>query len=321
MRYAGGMLGGTWLASFAADLGDGKFDGALPGPELREPESGQHVLGQVLPPVRERRHRAAALPRVRALVGRLLPHEPRGDRVDHANLFVGNKLWSGEAKAAARQGVRPARHQVADHPVRVDGRQHHAAAAGVQLGRRRLRLDRGDQGARPGHRRPAARGHRPPRHLRLRQGGEEGARADRLGAEVDRGAAARPLRHGDPRAQGRRRQASSTRSSFIERRLEDIAARFNRFERDDEKPFEAVAAVSEFNQRAYELFAQPLVQSMAQRGHARSSLREFHPLRVQRWAFSDLNPWLAWLRAGGAGGQGAAPGAGGRTTRRARSSR
>jgi hypothetical protein len=23
--------------------------------------------------------------------------------------------------------------------------------------------------------------------------------------------------------------------------------------------------------------------------------RRFHPLRVQRWAFSDVNPWLAWL--------------------------
>jgi hypothetical protein len=28
MRYSGGMLGGTWLSSFAADLGNGKFDGA-----------------------------------------------------------------------------------------------------------------------------------------------------------------------------------------------------------------------------------------------------------------------------------------------------
>ena len=28
MRYAGGMLGGSWLASFTADLGNGKFDGA-----------------------------------------------------------------------------------------------------------------------------------------------------------------------------------------------------------------------------------------------------------------------------------------------------
>ncbi|MBC8743056.1 DUF3141 domain-containing protein, partial [Paraburkholderia sp. UCT31] len=28
MRYAGGILGGTWLSSLAADLGNGKFDGA-----------------------------------------------------------------------------------------------------------------------------------------------------------------------------------------------------------------------------------------------------------------------------------------------------
>ncbi len=82
--------------------------------------------------------------------------------------------------------------------------------------------------------------------------------------------------------------------SFEERRLEEITARLNRFERNDEKPFEAVAAVSEFNQRAYELFAQPLVQSMS--NEATAKLRpELHPLRVQRWALSDFNPWLAWL--------------------------
>jgi len=83
--------------------------------------------------------------------------------------------------------------------------------------------------------------------------------------------------------------------SFQERRLEDIAARLNRFQRGDEKPFEAVAAVSEFNQRAYELFAQPLVQSMSNEMTAKLA-REFHPLRFQRWALSDMaNPWLAWL--------------------------
>ena len=64
---------------------------------------------------------------------------------------------------------------------------------------------------------------------------------------------------------------------FEERRLEDVAARLNRFERADEKPFEAVAAVSEFNQRAYELFAQPLVQATSSEfggeAAARSSIR------------------------------------------------
>ena len=52
--------------------------------------------------------------------------------------------------------------------------------------------------------------------------------------------------------------------------------------------------MSEFNQRAYELFAQPLVQSMGNEVSAKLS-RQFHPLRFQRWAVSDLNPWLAWL--------------------------
>ena len=76
----------------------------LSGPELREPQSGQHPLGQVLPPVRQRRHRAAALPRVRALVGRLLPDEPRGDRVDHAQ-----PLRRQQALVRRRQGRAAAR--------------------------------------------------------------------------------------------------------------------------------------------------------------------------------------------------------------------
>jgi hypothetical protein len=82
---------------------------------------------------------------------------------------------------------------------------------------------------------------------------------------------------------------------FHERRLEEVVDAANRFKRVDEKPFEAVEAVSDFNQRAYELFAQPLVQAMSNEYTAKLG-REFHPLRFQRWAFSDLNPWLAWLK-------------------------
>ena len=81
---------------------------------------------------------------------------------------------------------------------------------------------------------------------------------------------------------------------FHEYRLEEVAARLNRHERIDEKPFEAVAAVSEFNQRAYELFLQPFVQATSDESTA-SMIRRFHPLRAQRWALSDWNPWLAWL--------------------------
>jgi len=83
--------------------------------------------------------------------------------------------------------------------------------------------------------------------------------------------------------------------SFEERRLEELTRRINKFQRADEKPFEAVAAVSEFNQRAYELFAQPLVQALSNDTLGQLQ-RTFHPLRLQRWALSDLNPATWWLR-------------------------
>ena len=108
--------------------------------------------------------------------------------------------------------------------------------------------------------------------------------------------------------------------SFVELRLEDVVARLNRFKREDEKPFEAVNAVSEFNQRAYELFGRPLVQAFANEYGAKLS-REFHPLRLQRWAFSDLNPCAVVAGADCEGGEGAAPGDWRRTIRRARSNR
>jgi hypothetical protein len=82
---------------------------------------------------------------------------------------------------------------------------------------------------------------------------------------------------------------------FEERRLEDIVARLNRVERRDEEPFEAAAALSEFNQRAYELFARPLVQATANPLTAQLG-RQFHKLRFERWSISDANPFLWWLK-------------------------
>src|SRR5512134_1097905 len=82
--------------------------------------------------------------------------------------------------------------------------------------------------------------------------------------------------------------------NLVELRLEDVVTRLNRFKRVDEQPFEAAKVVAEFNQRAYELFGRPIVKAFANEYGAKLS-REFHPLRFQRWAFSDLNPFLGWL--------------------------
>jgi pimeloyl-ACP methyl ester carboxylesterase len=85
---------------------------------------------------------------------------------------------------------------------------------------------------------------------------------------------------------------------FAEHRLEDIVAQHNRFRRADERSFEAIVELSEFNERAYELFAQPLIESLCNEleAGARAKLpQQWHPLRAERPSLSDLNPWFAWL--------------------------
>jgi hypothetical protein len=83
--------------------------------------------------------------------------------------------------------------------------------------------------------------------------------------------------------------------SFVEQRLEDVVPRLNRYRRLDEKPFEAVAAVAQLNQKVYDLVARPVVQALANEPAAKLA-RVLHPMRLQRWALSDVNPAMWWLR-------------------------
>ena len=72
--------------------------------------------------------------------------------------------------------------------------------------------------------------------------------------------------------------------------LEDLRV-INRLERQDEKPFEVVAQTSAWNEKLYLLFGRPLLQSLVTPGIAELG-RFLHPLRLQRWALSDGNPCL-----------------------------
>jgi len=77
--------------------------------------------------------------------------------------------------------------------------------------------------------------------------------------------------------------------------LEDLR-KLNRLERKDEKPFGVVAEVSMINEKAYQLFGRPLVKSMVNETTAEFG-RKLHPLRVQHWFFSDLNPMMRPISA------------------------
>ena len=99
MRYAGGMLGGTWMASLAADLGNGLFDGAylVQNMENLNPantfwDKYYHVFANAdtEPP--------RFLEFERWWGGFYLMNRGEIEWIVR-DLFVGNKLWTGEGRA------------------------------------------------------------------------------------------------------------------------------------------------------------------------------------------------------------------------------
>jgi hypothetical protein len=70
-------------------------------------------------------------------------------------------------------------------------------------------------------------------------------------------------------------------------------------DREGERPFEVVRRISEVNAGLYQELASPIMRSMASEPAAQAA-RSLHPLRMQRWALSDLNP-LMWPIAAMAG--------------------
>ncbi len=292
MRYAGGMLGGTWLSSFAADMGDGVFDGAYlvenfenlnPANTFWDKYYNLFANVDTEPP--------RFLEFERWWGGFYLMNREEIEWITR-NLFVGNKLWSGTKGTGGKafdlrdikapivlfasmgDNITPPQ-QAFNWVADVYGSTDEIKARGQVI----VGLLHQDIG-----------------HLGIFVSGKVAKKEHAQIVSVLKSIESLP-----PGLYGMQIHEAKGRDgkveyevSFVERQLEDIVARLNRFERNDEKPFEAVAAMSEFNQRAYELFAQPFVQSLGNEVTAKVS-RQFHPLRFQRWAFSDLNPWLAWL--------------------------
>lgn len=292
MRYSGGLLGGTWLASFAADLGDGLFDGAYivqnfegldPANTLWDKYYHVFANADTEPP--------RFLDFERWWSGYYLMNRSEIEWITQ-NLFVGNDLWGGTHEVGGQVlDLREIRSPVIMFASLGDNitppQQAFNWVADVYASTEELKL----------------RGqviigllHRSAGHLALFVSGKVAKREHTQLVSVLKSIEALPPGLYGMQIDETRGPDGKTeyRVEFVEHRLEDIAARLNRFERLDEKPFATVAAVSEFNQRAYELFAQPLVCSVANEWAARAA-RHFHPLRVERWAFSDLNPSLFWL--------------------------
>jgi pimeloyl-ACP methyl ester carboxylesterase len=294
MRYSGGMLGGSWLSSFTADLGNGKFDGAWlvknfenlnPANSLWDKYYNLYANVDTEP--------ARFLEFERWWGGYYLMNREEIEWITH-NLFVGNKLWSGGVKSAAGEAfdLRDIKSPIILFASMGDNitppQQAFNWVADLYGSTEEIK----------------ARGqviiglmHQSIGHLGIFVSGKVAKKEYTQIVEVlETVERLPPGLYGMEIKESKGLDGSvEYEVEFRERKLEEVAAHLNRFERGDEKPFEAVEAISEFNQRAYELFVQPTVQAMSNE-YSAGLLRQFHPLRVQHWAVSRLNPWLAWLQ-------------------------
>ena len=101
MRYAGGMLGGTWMSSMASDMGAGLFDGAYLVQNFENLNPANTFWDKYY----------KVYSKIDTEVPRFLEFERwwggfylmNREEIEWItqNLFVGNKLWSGETAAGA----------------------------------------------------------------------------------------------------------------------------------------------------------------------------------------------------------------------------
>jgi pimeloyl-ACP methyl ester carboxylesterase len=289
MRYAGGLLGGTWLALLAADLGGGKFDGAwlVQNFETLNPANTLWRKYYYL------------FENIDTEPGRFLDFErwwggfyllnEEEIRWIVSNLFIGNKLSQGEARlgpgryfdlksirspiivfASMGDNITPPQ-QAFNWIADVYGSTEEIKANGQTI----VGLLHEDVG-----------------HLGIFVSGSVAKKEHAQIVSV-----LKYIQELPPGLYGMQIHEVQEDDGTVtydvtlhERKLEDLKP-LQKYGRVDEKPFEAVNALSELTERAYSLLVRPWVREATPEWLA-STLRDWHPLRVERWMISDKNPWL-----------------------------
>jgi len=286
MRYAGGLLGGTWLASLVSDLGAGTFDGAYLVENFENLNPANTFWDKYYKLYANIDKEAPRfLEFERWWGGFFLMNREEIEWITQ-NLFVGNRLWA-KSDASGLFDLRAIRvpivlfasmgdnitppQQAFNWVADVYGSTEEIKANGQVI----VGLLHQDAG-----------------HLGIFVSGKIAKKEyTQLVNVMDAIESLPPGLYG---MHIEDRDGGGYDVSFEEHRLEEIMKKLNRFKREDEKAFTAANTVGEFNQRAYEIFGRPVAQGLAHPDAARVA-RSFHPLRMQRWMFSDMNPWMAAL--------------------------
>lgn len=286
MRYNGGLLGGSWMSLLASDLGRGKFDGAhlVVNFENLNPAntywSKYYNLWEKIDTERER-----FLEFEKWWGGYFLMDEKEIHWIVD-NLFIGNKLARGEVKAAPGTYVdlKTIRSPIVIFSSKGDNitppqqainwiSDIYSSTAEIKAnGQVIVLLTQEEVG-----------------HLGIFVSGKVARKEHtKITEALDYIEVLRPglylMEIEETSGKGKNRYVST----FRELPLEKLRM-LKHLERRDEKPFETVAEVSVMNEEAYALFGRPLVRKMVNKTTAQLG-RALHPLRAQRWLFSDSNP-------------------------------
>ena len=289
MRYAGGLVGGTWWSLFAADLGAGKFDGAhlVQNFESLNPantlwDKWYHLYADI-------DHEPPRFLEFERWWGGFYLFNEEEIRWIVNNLFVGNKLASGEARLG------PGRYfdlKSIKQPIIVFASMGDNITPPQQAFNWIADVYSSTEEIKANGQTIVGLLHQDVGHLGIFVSGQVAKKEHAQIVEV-----LNYIQHLPPGLYGmhieEHPQADGETTyevTLTERKVEDLRA-MQKYDRVDEKPFEAVAALSELSERAYSLLVRPFVRQMMPEWLAKT-LRDYHPLRVQYWALSDKNPAL-----------------------------
>ncbi|MFC7474178.1 DUF3141 domain-containing protein [Dankookia sp. GCM10030260] len=294
MRYAGGNLGGSWMAHLASDLGNGRFDGAALVENFEALSPGETKFGKYYNLLDKADTEAARFLEFERWWGGYFLMNKQEIVPIVEELFVGNKLARGEIvgrDGTTRLDLRKVQAPIVvlcswgdniTPPQQALGwvREIYASEAEITAqGQTIIYCVHPTVG-----------------HLGIFVSAKvaEKEHAEFIGL-VDLIELLPPGlyemvvsdRHaelpGDAFVEGR------YASRFERRSLEQLDALIG--PRESEAAFETVRRVSEINAGLYDQFVSPVVRAMASEPMA-AAMRALHPLRAQRWAFSDRNPWM-----------------------------
>jgi pimeloyl-ACP methyl ester carboxylesterase len=299
MRYAGGLAGGSWVASLAGDLGQGKFDGAhlVNNFENLDPANtywtkfyNLYSKADTEPP--------RFLQFERWWGGHFFMNKEEMEWIVQ-KLFVGNELATGEVESF-------------DGKHRVDLRNVRSpiivfASWGDNITPPQQALDwipdlyRSVEDIRLNDQTIVYCLHEKVGHLGIfvsagvaRRETSELASALELIDMLPPGLYEAIIEDTQPDMPGQEYIAGRYLIQFAPRTIEDILALDDG--REDERAFEVVKRVSEINQGLYDAFVSPWVRLLTNENTA-AMQRVFQPPRAQRWMFSDMNPWMPWIGA------------------------